>query len=110
MLRYETNTPLCREQREPININAIIDGILHRLEPLVKKTNATVTHEALPDVQADPVRLLQVFQNLMVNAINYSGDAPPHIEISAESSDSEHRFAVSDERDLHCARTFRAHI
>ena len=56
------------------------------------------------------MRLFQVFQNLMVNAINYSGDAPPHIEISAESSDSEHRFAVSDERDRHRARTLRAHI
>jgi signal transduction histidine kinase len=47
-------------------------------------------------VPADPVRLLQVFQNLIVNAINYSGSAAPRIEISAESSDSEYRFAVSD--------------
>ena len=80
----------------PVNVNAIIDGILHRLEPLMRETNATVTRKVLPEVQADPVRLLQVFQNLIVNAINYSGDAPPRIEISAESSDSEYRFAVSD--------------
>ena len=57
----------------------IIDGILHSLEPLVRETNATVTRKVLPEVQADPVRLLQVFQNLIVNAINYSGDAPPRI-------------------------------
>jgi PAS domain S-box-containing protein len=80
----------------PVNVNAVIDGILHSLEPLVRETNATVTHKVLPEVKADPVRLLQVFQNLIVNAINYSGDAPPQIQISAESSGIEHRFAVSD--------------
>jgi PAS domain S-box-containing protein len=79
-----------------LDVNAVIDGLLHRLEPLIRETNATVTTDRLPHVQADPVRLLQVFQNLIVNAINYRGSEPPRIHISANAAGDEYRFAVSD--------------
>lgn len=79
-----------------VNVSAVIDGLLQRLEPLIQESGATVIRGTLPEVQADPVRLLQVFQNIIVNAINYRSSAAPMIEISAESSATEHRFAISD--------------
>jgi PAS domain S-box-containing protein len=80
----------------PVNVNAVIDGLVQRLEPLILENNATVTRAVMPEVQADPVRLLQVFQNLIVNAINYCSDEAPRIEISVGLSGSDYRFAVSD--------------
>jgi PAS domain S-box-containing protein len=79
-----------------VNVSAVIDGLLHTLEPLIRETNATVTTDSMPEVRADPVRLLQLFQNLIVNAINYRGNDPPHIHISVEKSGAEYRFAVGD--------------
>lgn len=70
--------------------------LLRRLEPLVEETKATITRDALPDVDAAPVRLLQLFQNLLVNAINYRSIEPPRIHISDEPSGEEYRFAVTD--------------
>jgi len=44
-----------------VNVPAVIAGLLHRLEPLIRETGAVVTTEALPEVYADPVRLLQIW-------------------------------------------------
>jgi light-regulated signal transduction histidine kinase (bacteriophytochrome) len=50
----------------------------------------------LPEVQADPVRILQLFQNLFVNAINYNGPELPRIHVSVEETGPDYRFAVAD--------------
>lgn len=79
-----------------VNVHAVIDGLLHSLEPLIRETNTTITTGKLPRVQADPVQLLQVFQNLIINAIRYRGSEPPRIHISGELSGDECQFAVTD--------------
>ena len=40
--------------------------------------------------------MLQVFQNLITNAIKFSGEKPPEINISAEKGQKEWTFSVSD--------------
>ena len=79
-----------------VNVPAVIAGLLHRLEPLIRETGAAVSTEALPEVHADPVRLLQVFQNLIVNAINYRSSEAPRIRIFSESRAEFHVLGVSD--------------
>jgi PAS domain S-box-containing protein len=94
LLRYaESEDELSVRQ---VSMSAVIDGLLHRLEPLIRETGATVTTDQLPEVPADPVRLLQLFQNLIVNAINYRSSEAPRIHISAETFPDEYRFAVAD--------------
>ncbi|HVV45179.1 MAG TPA: ATP-binding protein, partial [Bryobacteraceae bacterium] len=80
-----------------VNVNAVIAGLLHRLEPLVRESGAVVTTEGpLPEVYADPVRLLQVFQNLIVNAINYRGSDAPRIRIFSETRPESYLIGVAD--------------
>ena len=81
---------------QKVNVNAVMDALLQRLAPLIQESGTSVRRDVLPDVQADPVLLLQVFQNLLVNAINYRGNQPAQIKISAVSSATEDCFAVSD--------------
>ncbi len=51
----------------------------------------------LPDVYGDPIRLTEVWQNLIDNAIKYMGDQPhPHIEIGAEERADEIVCYVQD--------------
>ena len=45
--------------------------------------NATVDSEPLPKLNIDTTNLVQLFQNLVANAIRYRSAAPPHIWISA---------------------------
>jgi two-component system, chemotaxis family, sensor kinase Cph1 len=50
----------------------------------------------LPIVVADRVHLVQLFQNLIGNAIKFRGSEPPRIAISTEKQGEEWAFSVSD--------------
>jgi PAS domain S-box-containing protein len=94
LLRYAESGEELALQR--VNVNAVVDGLLRSLGPLIRTTGTTVTRDPLPEVDADPVRLLQVFQNLLVNAISYRGSDPPRIHIAAEKTHSDYCFRVTD--------------
>jgi signal transduction histidine kinase len=50
----------------------------------------------LPAVAVDPVPLLQLFQNLVSNALKYRSKKTPRVSITATQEDSYWRFAVED--------------
>jgi len=79
-----------------INLNAIVEGLRHSLEPLIRESGAVITSDTLPDLQADPVRILQLFQNLIVNAIHYRDLEAPRIHIASSLAGDEYRFSISD--------------
>ncbi len=55
-----------------------------------------ITWDQLPTVPAHEVRLVQLLQNLIGNAIKYRGPGPPRIHVSACRRDSEWLFSVRD--------------
>jgi light-regulated signal transduction histidine kinase (bacteriophytochrome) len=55
-----------------------------------------ITHDALPKVTADPIQLVQLFQNLIGNAIKFRGQVKPHIHISARQKEREWVFSFRD--------------
>ena len=69
---------------------------LANLQPAIDETKATVTHDPLPTVLADEPQLVQVFQNLVSNAIKFRGQAPPAIHIGAQRKNDEWVFSVRD--------------
>jgi signal transduction histidine kinase len=66
------------------------------LEAAIRESGASVTHDALPEVVAEPTQLGQLFQNLVGNAIKYRADAPPAVHVSADRVDDSWRFTVTD--------------
>ncbi|WP_232703432.1 sensor histidine kinase [Halobacterium wangiae] len=82
---------------EPTDTNAVLEDVLTDLQLRVEETDATVTVDDLPTVPADSDQLAQVFQNLLSNALRYSGDEPPRIHVSGERTGDTWRFAVADE-------------
>jgi PAS domain S-box-containing protein len=56
---------------------------LVNLRGAIEESGALVTHDLLPRVMADEVQLVQLFQNLVGNAIKYQGPGVPHIHVSA---------------------------
>jgi PAS domain S-box-containing protein len=81
---------------QSVDLNAVLTGLLARIAPVIQEAGAIIAHDPLPQVQADPVRLLQVFQNLLMNAINYRGDSPPRVHIAAEPVADDYQFAIAD--------------
>jgi PAS domain S-box-containing protein len=70
---------------------------LINLSSTIEKSGALVTHGPLPAVAADESQLVQLFQNLVGNAIKYQRDAVPRVHISA-AKDGEKKwlFSVQD--------------
>lgn len=64
---------------------------------IIRKTHAQVTYDPLPVVPGDEEQLLQVFQNLIENAIKYrQADQTPQIHIRAEAQDKRWLFSIQD--------------
>lgn len=67
------------------------------LRGAVAETGALVTSDPLPEILADDTQLVQLFQNLIGNAIKYHGSNVPKIHISAAREDGRRWiFSVRD--------------
>lgn len=70
---------------------------LLNLSVAVTESGAQLTSDPLPEVYADLVQLVQIFQNLVSNAIKYRGEGPPRIHVGARREGAEWIFSVRDE-------------
>jgi len=82
---------------EPVELDAVFQNVLEDLQMRVDESDAEISAEPLPRVEGDAGQLRQVFQNLVKNAIEYSGDEPPRIRVSAERDGPEWIVSVRDE-------------
>jgi chemotaxis family two-component system sensor kinase Cph1 len=62
----------------------------------VAESGARITSGPLPRVPIAATMLLQLFQNLIGNAVKFRGERPPEIHVGAEESASEWIFSVRD--------------
>ena len=80
-----------------VETEKVLSGVLDNLKVTVSDANAVVTHDPLPDVYYDPIRLGQLLQNLVSNAIKYrSPERRPHVHITASQGHDEVVFSVRD--------------
>lgn len=86
-------------QKEPCQLNAIIQHALDQIEPLVKMRDATVVFNAdenEPVVNADKAHLQLVIINLLENALKYSNGSP-HIIVQLKNGDDDfYSISVKD--------------
>ncbi|QPJ60363.1 MAG: GAF domain-containing protein [Candidatus Nitronauta litoralis] len=81
-----------------IDFNVIVRQSLLNLESRLSETRGTVQAENLPRIEADPLHMLQLFQNLIANALKYhkKGIAPV-VKISSQlDGDDRVNILVSD--------------
>lgn len=81
---------------EPTDCDAVLAEALANLAAPLEESRAVVTSDPLPTVPADRTQLLQVFQNLVSNALKYRSARTPRIHVSAEDQGAEWRFSVRD--------------
>ena len=81
---------------EKVNLEQVLDIVLHNLAISIVENNVTISHDPLPSLFVDKNQMVQVFQNLISNAIKFHGQNPPEINISAQKDKNEWIFSVSD--------------
>jgi signal transduction histidine kinase len=80
----------------PTESKAALQKALANLRAAIESTAGTVTYDPLPTVNADEFQLVQLFQNLIGNALKFKGAQTPRIHISAEDQAEAWTFAVKD--------------
>jgi len=80
----------------PIDTDTAIEEVLRNLAFTLKEHNVTVTRNPLPTILADRFQVVQLFQNLIGNAIKFHSKQAPKVTISAEKQGEEWLFSVFD--------------
>ncbi len=80
----------------PTDVGAALRQALANLRTGIEETAAEITCGELPTIPVDHVQLVQLFQNLVGNALRFRGDAPPQIHVDAVRKDDHWLFAVRD--------------
>jgi light-regulated signal transduction histidine kinase (bacteriophytochrome) len=81
---------------EPVDPASALAEAITRLELLIAETGAEICIGPMPVVMADPPQLVQVFQNLVGNALTFRSSEPPRIEVGAADEGDSVRFWVRD--------------
>ncbi|QSW98983.1 PAS domain-containing sensor histidine kinase [Haloterrigena alkaliphila] len=82
---------------EPTDLETVVEDVLADLRLRIEESGADVRVDDLPRVNGDDNQLRQLFQNLLSNAIEYSGDEPPVIRIGAQRRGEGWEISVRDE-------------
>jgi light-regulated signal transduction histidine kinase (bacteriophytochrome) len=81
---------------EPADANIALAKSLENLHATIEESQAIVTSDWLPLLAVRAIHLVEVFQNLISNAIKYRSDEAPRIHIAAEIRGAECIFSVAD--------------
>jgi PAS domain S-box-containing protein len=76
--------------------NSALGEAISNLNASIQETGVLIVNDELPSVLADHSQLVQLFQNLLGNAIKFHGEESPRIHISAQKADKEWIFSVKD--------------
>jgi light-regulated signal transduction histidine kinase (bacteriophytochrome) len=96
LLAYAQASHFQPEQGKQTPIEDALQTVLENLRSEIEKTAATITADELSVVAAHEAHLVQLLQNLIGNALKYSGNNPPEMRISCEDTESEWVVSVSD--------------
>lgn len=73
---------------EPVDLNTIVNEVLSDLELSILEKEAIIEVDTLPEIEAIPGQMRQVFQNLIGNSLKFTRPGtPPHIRITSRLMD-----------------------
>ena len=97
LLEYYRAGEIGDRPREAVDCNRAVQTALSNLAASIQETAAVVRCDSLPTCQAHEIPMVQLFQNLIGNALKYHGNKSPSIHIGARRDGSAWEFAISDE-------------
>jgi len=71
-----------------VDLGEVVEEVVSDLEVRIERTGGRVLVEQLPAVEADPIQMRQLFQNLIGNALKFHvEEQKPLVEVSAVATD-----------------------
>jgi signal transduction histidine kinase len=94
LLKYSRagNSP----RRTNVSLNSVVQWAVVNVQSALRAAAGEIVFENLPEMNIDESQFVQLFQQLFTNAINYRGEQPPRIEVTAVESDEAHTISVRD--------------
>jgi light-regulated signal transduction histidine kinase (bacteriophytochrome) len=81
---------------ERVYLEKIVDKVVTERSALIERLGAEVVVDTLPVVVGDRLQLIQLFQNLLNNALQFRGESRARITVSAQKTANEWTVSVSD--------------
>jgi light-regulated signal transduction histidine kinase (bacteriophytochrome) len=81
---------------EILDLNRVVDDVKQNLKVAIEENSAQITIRTLPKIEGERAHFVQLFQNLIGNAIKYRGEETPRILIFAQEIDNSWCFGVTD--------------
>ncbi len=76
-------------QFEPIHTEKILKEVIEDLEARISESKGTIEYKDIMDLEADPLQIKQLFQNLLSNALKYHKEGiPPVVTIHGKLLDN----------------------
>ncbi|MFB8787407.1 MAG: PAS domain S-box protein [Potamolinea sp.] len=82
--------------KQPTDLNLVLDEVQTDLSVVIAENNAIITTTPLPTVQANPVQMAQLFQNLIANSIKFRTETSPKIQINAQLQQEKWLISIQD--------------
>ena len=79
-----------------VDCNEVMRRVRSDLAAAIEETGAQLVTGELPTVRGELPQLVQLFENLVSNAIKFRGREPPRVEVTAVRGDGEWQFSVAD--------------
>jgi PAS domain S-box-containing protein len=84
------------EPIERVDLNLVLASVRQNLKVSAEETGAEIAADDLPVISGYSGHFVQLFQNLIGNAIKYRGDSLPRVRISCQAEGGQFRFRVAD--------------
>lgn len=82
---------------EEVDLNDVMAQVRTNLDVLIKETRPDIKFPQLPVLRVNRTQMIQLFQNLIANALKFrQQDQPPVVEISCEIKNEYWQFSVKD--------------
>ncbi|MCY7422533.1 MAG: PAS domain S-box protein [Chitinophagaceae bacterium] len=85
-----------KEQKEMVDLNEVASNLKITYKEVVETAEGILDLGELPMVLGNKIQLMQLFQNLVSNALKYKSNQPPVIKITVEQIEDYYKFAVKD--------------
>lgn len=80
---------------ERVKLDDIFNIVLQNLAQTITEKKAVVTSDPLPEAIGNPTQFIQLFQNLLGNALKFCMDAP-RVHLGAKRAETGWEFSVTD--------------
>jgi PAS domain S-box-containing protein len=95
LLEYSRVSSVGKEAHA-VPLENVLGEVRKNLQPRLEETGADLQIGPMPTVRANETQLLQLFQNLVGNALKFRSTVPPLITVQAEEEPGQWLFRIAD--------------